>query len=244
MNKTYLQLDFSTGQMFEYSSTAKEGFDKHESTNKKGQTVTSYRKFYKKGVTGILESVSLYDKKMGENTIKQLSLTLKSGDNIYYVPFNLYSQNRSFDVFAESVIKHLPNLQKGTEYTIFPYNFIPEGSSYSSKGVSIKTGETKVEKLSDSYTKKDGESIVGDVPALVYKEDPLDSTKKIVSAVSLELRNDYLSKVLKTQEERLKWVSNTETAASAPPKTESPKAQAPKEESATPSKSDNLDLPF
>ena len=59
MNKVYLQLDFTTGLMFEYSNKAEEGFDKHESTNKKGQTVVSYRKFYKKGVTGILDSISL-----------------------------------------------------------------------------------------------------------------------------------------------------------------------------------------
>jgi len=239
MNKVYLQLDFSTGLMFEYSSTAKEGFDKHESENKKGQTVISYRKFYKKGVTGVLESVSLYDKKMGENTIKQLSLTLNNGVNIYYTPFNLYSQNGSFDVFAESVIKHLPNLQKGTEYTIFPYNFTPEGSKYSQKGVSIKTGETKVEKISETYT-KEGKLIKGDVPALVYKENPLDPTKKKVSAVSLEERNDYLAGVLKVACERLAWVRDGEAKSNTPPPAATPKA--PKPENVSASVTD--DLPF
>lgn len=239
MNKVYLQLDFTTGLLFEYSNKAEEGFDKHESTNKKGQTVVSYRKFYKKGVTGVLDSVSLYDKKMGEQTVKQLSLTLKDDNNVYYVPFNLYSQNGSFDVFAESVIKHLPNMQKGTEYTIFPYNFIPEDSKYSKKGVSIKTGENQVERLSDTYTKKDGEVVKGDVPALVYKENPLDATKKKVSAVSLEERNDYLAKVLKTNCERLAWVTTT---------TEAPKQEQPKAQASTPKKSepkvDDSSLPF
>ena len=241
MNKVFLQLDYPTGTMFEWSATAKEGFDKHESENKKGQTVISYRKFYKKGVTGVLESMGLYDKKMGETTIKQLSLTLKDGDNIYYTPFNLYSQKGSFDTFAESVIKHLPNLQKGIEYTIYPYNFVPEGATKSSKGVSIKSGETKVERLSESYTKKDGESIVGDIPAIVYKEDKIDPSKRKPTAASLEAKEEYLAEVLKIACERLKWVSNGEAKSN----TETPKAQAPKQEStSTPKITDTDDLPF
>jgi len=237
MNKVYLQLDFSTGTMFEWSATAKEGFDKHESKNKKEQTVISYRKFYKKGVTGVLESVSLYDKKMGENTIKQLSLALKEGDNIYYVPFNLYNQKGSFDIFAESVIKYLPNLQKGIEYTISSYNFTPEDSKYSKKGVSIKSGDTKIEKLSESYI-KDGETIVGDIPAVVYKEDKLDPSKKKPTASSLEAKEEYLAEVLKVACERLAWVRDGEAKSNTP--AETPKA--PKAENVSASVTD--DLPF
>jgi hypothetical protein len=65
MTKNYLQLEFSTGLFFKYSKNEEQGYEKHVST--KGNT--SYRKYYKEGITGVLESVSSYDI---ENTIKKV----------------------------------------------------------------------------------------------------------------------------------------------------------------------------
>ena len=62
LSKNYLQLEFGSGHFFDYSKEEKDGYVKHVST--KGNT--SYRKYYKDGVEGTLDSVSIYDGKFGQ----------------------------------------------------------------------------------------------------------------------------------------------------------------------------------
>ena len=67
------------------------------------------RKYYKDGVTGVLESVSIYEGKFGN----QISMNIKNGDDVYYVPVDIADQKGNVDTYDESLIKLLPQLNKG-----------------------------------------------------------------------------------------------------------------------------------
>jgi len=240
LSKNYLQLEFGSGHFFDYSKEEKDGYVKHTST--KGNV--SYRKYYKDGVSGILESVSIYDGKFGQ----QISITIKEGDEIYYLPVDIYDQSKQVDnTYAESLIKLLPLLEKGQNVTITGYNFKPEDSKYSKIGISIKvSGEKLKSEITNSYY-KDGELVPGDIPAIVWVEK---LGKKKPSAASIEAKDEYLLSILEREEARLTWKNNDNQNSS----NEAPKEQAPKQEAAKsepkapeipPSNSDDDDdLPF
>ena len=182
MTKNYLQLEFGTGLFFIYSKDEAQGFEKHTST--KGNV--SYRKYFKDGVTGVLESVSIYDGKFG----KQISMNIKNGEDIYYVPVDIADQKGNVDTYAESLIKFLPQLQKGMNITVRGYNFIPEGDQYSKIGISIAVDGVKLKsEMTNAYVNKEGTLVEGDIPALVWKKDALGKNKP--TAVSVEAKNDY-----------------------------------------------------
>lgn len=195
LSKNYLQLEFGSGHFFDYSKEEKDGYVKHVST--KGNT--SYRKYYKDGVEGTLDSVSIYDGKFGQ----QLSVSLMKEDEIYYLPVAIYDQKGQVDnTYAESLIKLLPQLEKGQNLTIQGYNFKPEDSSYSKIGFSIKVSGEKLKcNISSSYY-KDGELVPGDVPAIVWVEK---LGKKKPSAASIEAKDAYLLELLEKEEKRLTW---------------------------------------
>lgn len=245
MNKNYLQLEFSTGLFFIYSKDEKQGYDKHTST--KGNV--SYRKYYKDGITGVLESVSIYEGKFGN----QISMSIKDGNEVYYVPVDIADQKGNVDTYAESLIKFLPQLEKGMNVTVKAYNFIPEGDRYSKIGISLAINGEKVKsEMTNAYYNKEGELVAGDIPAMAWKKDALGKNKP--TAVSLEAKNDYLLEVLKVQTDRLKWVQGENSTATQT--TPAPVAEAPKNEvpTASPSQAfepatnvneqDFQDLPF
>ena len=212
MTKNYLQLEFGSGLFFDYSKEEKQGYEKHVST--KGST--SYRKYYKDGITGILESVSIYEGRFGN----QISMNIKNGDDIYYVPVDIADQKGNVDTYAESLIKFLPQLEKGMNVSIKGYNFTPEGDKYAKIGISVSVdGEKLKANMTNAYYNKEGELVSGDIPPLVWKKDALGKNKP--SAVSQEAKNDYLLSVLKEQTDRLKWVQGESTQ-------ETPKQEAPK----------------
>jgi len=206
INKNYLQLEFGSGLFFIYSKEEKQGFEKH--TSSKGNV--SYRKYYKEGVSGVLESVSIYDGSFG----KQISMNIKNGEDVYYVPIDIADQRGNVDNYAESLIKVLPKLNKGDNLTVRAYNFIPEGSKYSQIGVSISVNGEKLKGLTNAYY-KDGNFVEGDIPAITWKEDALG--KKKPSAASMEAKDDYLLAVLKEHTERLKWVQGENNTTAEDP---------------------------
>ena len=210
MTKNYLQLEFGSGLFFDYSKDEKQGYDKHTST--KGNV--SYRKYYKDGVSGILESASIYEGKFGN----QISLNIKNGDDVYYVPVDIADQKGNVDTYAESLIKFLPQLEKGIAFNIKGYNFTPEGDKYSKIGISISIDGTKVKsEMTNAYVNKEGVLVEGNIPALTWKKDALGKNKP--TAVSQEAKNDYLLEVLKVQTDRLKWVQGeASTATPSAPK--------------------------
>lgn len=207
MNKNYLQLEFASGDFFKYSKTEEQGYEKHVST--KGNT--SYRKYYKEGITGVLDSVSIYAGKFGNS----ISMTIKNGEDIFYTPVDVADQKGNVDSYAESLIKFLPQLEKGMNITVRGYNFIPEGDKYSKNGISITVDGVKLKStMTNSYINKEGTKVDGDIPALVWKKDALGKNKP--TAVSQEAKNDYLLEVLKEQTERLKWVGSNDQQSAAP----------------------------
>lgn len=234
IEKNYLQLEFGSGQFFDYSKDEKEGHEKHTSTNGN----ISYRKYYKEGVSGILESVSIYDGKFG----KQISLNIKDGDNVYYAPVDILDQKSNVDTYAESLTKVLHKLSKGDNINLKAWNFVPEGDKYSKIGITVTVGGEKLKGLTNAYYDKEGNLVPGDIPAIVWKKDALGKNKP--TAVSLEAKNDYLLEVIKTQTDRLKWVqgeSSPETPKPSTPTATPQEAFAP----ATNVKEDDIyDLPF
>ena len=220
MNKNYLQLEFSTGLFFKYSKNEEQGYEKHVST--KGNT--SYRKYFKDGITGVLESVSVYEGSFGN----QISLNIKNGNDVYYVPVDIADQKGNVDTYAESLIKFLPQLEKGMNIAVRGYNFTPEGDKYAKIGISISVDGQKLKaNMSNAYFNKEGVLVPGDIPAVAWKKDALGKNKP--TAVSLEAKNDFLLEVLKRETERLKWVQGENSSA---PATETPENAVP---TATPS---------
>lgn len=244
LSKNYLQLEFGSGLFFDYSKEEKDGYVKHTST--KGNV--SYRKYFKDGVSGILESVSIYNGKFGQ----QISMNVKEGDEVYYLPIDIYDQSKQVDnTYAESLIKLLPLLEKGQNVTVTGYNFKPEDSKYSKIGISIKvSGEKLKSEITNSYY-KDGELVPGDVPALVWVEK-LGKIKP--SASSIEAKDEFLLSILEREEARLTWKKedrNTETEeeknARLKAKLESCRVELPATEKSTPVpalEEDDDDLPF
>ena len=215
MNKNYLQLEFSTGLFFKYSKNEEQGYEKHIST--KGNT--SYRKYYKEGITGVLESVSIYEGSFGN----QISLNVKNGNDVYYVPVDIADQKGNVDTYAESLIKFLPQLEKGMNIAVRGYNFTPEGDKYAKIGISVSVDGQKLKaNMSNAYFNKEGVLVPGDIPAVAWKKDALGKNKP--TAVSLEAKNDFLLEVLKRETERLKWVQGENSSA---PPTEAPKNAVP-----------------
>ena len=215
MNKNYLQLEFSTGLFFKYSKNEEQGYEKHVST--KGNT--SYRKYFKDGITGVLESVSVYEGSFGN----QISLNIKNGNDVYYVPVDIADQKGNVDTYAESLIKFLPQLEKGMNIAVRGYNFTPEGDKYAKIGISISVDGQKLKaNMSNAYFNKEGVLVPGDIPAVAWKKDALGKNKP--TAVSLEAKNDFLLEVLKRETERLKWVQGENSSA---PPTETPKNTVP-----------------
>ena len=215
MTKNYLQLEFSTGLFFKYSKNEEQGYEKHVST--KGNT--SYRKYYKEGITGVLESVSIYEGSFGN----QISLNIKNGDDVYYVPVDIADQKGNVDTYAESLIKFLPQLEKGMNIAVRGYNFTPEGDKYAKIGISVSVDGQKLKaNMSNAYFNKEGVLVPGDIPAVAWKKDALGKNKP--TAVSLEAKNDFLLEVLKRETERLKWVQGENSSA---PPTETPKNAVP-----------------
>lgn len=225
INKHYLNLEFGSGNFFEYSKEEKDGYEKHVSS--KGNT--SYRKYFKDGVSGVIESVSVYDGKFGT----QISMNIKNGDDVYYTPVDLYDQRGNVSTFGESLIKLLPNLNKGDNATVRGYNFTPEGEKYAKIGVSIKVDDKKVKSAFTNAYYKDGKLVKGDIPAIEWKKDALGKNKP--SATSLEKKDEFLIGVLKEQTERLKWDGSGSNTSTEP---------VEKKEPTTPVKEVSDDLPF
>lgn len=196
----YLKLDYKSGTLYEFSASAQEGYEKHISKTGK----ESYRKFYPKGYTGVLTGVSVRDGNFG----KELSLSF---ENQVFVNFGIFDQKSNIDQYTEQVIKALPALELGSEITVFPYSFTPEGEKYSKTGVSFKKGEEKLIGLTNSYYDKNGDLVSGDVPPIRWKPNPLGGSKK-PSAADVETKNEYLIDVMTKQSERLKWVGNGNSA--------------------------------
>lgn len=249
MATKYLQV-YYTGEVFEYSKTPQPEFE--EFTNKAG--TVSYRKYYTKGVTGVLESVSIQNSDFGTRVM----VTLKNDEDLQILQFQLNDQRGNIDDYTESLIKFLPNMVKGEEYVIYPYYFSaednqksaedrgdePKAKYYSSCGVSVKhsLGGVKGEKVEPALAYKgDGDNVI---PQLVWKENKATKKKK-PTAVSVEAKIDFLTeKLLEATDGHLKRET---TSSTPPPATKKEEGTKPSTKVNTPpvmDTTDDDDLPF
>lgn len=214
MANIYLQIDFKTGNIFQFSKNIQEGYESH--INTKG--VESWRKIYKKGLYAKLESISVRDSDFG----KEISLATKlgNGDNAY-LNFPLFDQRKNIASYAESLIALLPSLKIGESYRFFPYNIKGDNDKYANIGVSIvladlanesvKEGVDKLARLTYSYTSKDGVAVVGDIPAVVWEEDYTGA-----KTMNQTAKNKFLYDTL------TKHVSTSATSSAQPAQTPAP----------------------
>jgi hypothetical protein len=92
--------------------------------------------------------------------------------------------------------------------------------------------------LRNSYY-KDGNLVEGDIPAIKWVEK---LGKRKPSAASLEVKDEYLLKVLQENNERLKYVGSTSTPTVTAE--EKAKEEAPKKAAAVAATIEDDDLPF
>lgn len=239
----YLQIEGKTGRVFEYSKTEKEGFEKYESSTGN----VSYRKYYNKGVFGTLLNVSIRDSKIGE----QLQVSVKNGDDYVNLQFPLYTEKGNIDNrYAESLIRFLPNLEKGKGYRFYPYSIENEETGYNTYGISViespnPEAEEKGEKVEPflQYSKEPkGEK---EIPNLEWKKV---AGKNKPSAVSLEAKDEFLYGYLKKAVDgHLKYEgssSSSSNSSSNTPKSNSESTTAPKQDAPATDEDEYDDLPF
>jgi hypothetical protein len=235
MANIYLQVEFGSGTIFQYSKTNQEGYESH--INTKG--TESWRKFYKKGLYAKLESVSVRDTDFG----KEISIATKLGNgDSAYLNFPLLDQKKNLASYAESFITILPSLKVGESYRFFPYNIKGENDKYANIGMSVVLanlenesvveGVEKPVRLTYSYTSKDGKEVKGDIPAVVWEED-FDGSKTMNSKAKNKFLYDVLTKHTS---------GNTESSTQAPVPTQ--KVEAPKAEVKKDVPTAHDDLPF
>lgn len=207
-NFVYLTLGFVDGdpKFYQKSKTPREedGWVKHESED----YGTSYRKYYE-AVVGELLGVQVKDSKFGQ----KLEIFLKGLDNLTYkAQVSLYNQRGNIDQYAESFIRFLPNMEKGTVYRLFPYSMETEYTNKEGElkkvrrsGISIKEGFSKESSkvmpfLHTSPELKDADgNVLAEfteeriIPKLEWKEK-LGKNKP--TAASVEARDDFFLKWL------------------------------------------------
>ena len=225
MKTHWLDLDFGLTQFYEYSKDEQEGYTKHTTTSGN----VSYRKYFNKGVFGILQSVNVLDTNFGQ----KLAVRVMLDEDIYVMKFPLTSDKGLFDNrFGEPLICLLPNLVKNGAYRFFPYAM--EGTPKEGQqpktfyGVSVKTANLDtleaIDKVEPAWVrgKRDEPVAANHIPALVFKTK---LGKLLPTASSVEVKEDFLEALLTKEIERLGYVANSETPAASAP-APAPKAPA------------------
>lgn len=208
MEYNNLQVNYD-GTIYQYSKDPLEGYEKH--TNTKG--TVSYRKYYNKGVTGVLTAI---EKKAGpdfRNNAEEVNLTLTDGEQRYILNFPvLDQQGDSLDEFTQSLATVLPKMQIGETYSINNW-YLKKGETingdvvkHSKKGITLKNaqGEKIKTDVTFEYIKGRGTAeekhVKGDVPMLQWKEL---AGKNRPTAASKEAQLEFLYGLLSKEINRL-----------------------------------------
>lgn len=208
MASTYLQIAYSEGKFFEYSKTQKEGFNEHK--NKEG-IQKGFRKYYD-SIEGTLESIRVENNQHLQGNPEEVRISFKDVNGSYIVlTMMMLDVNKDYSTFVESFLRHLPNLKKGVVYTVTPYNFKNE-QDRTVAGMSFKSGEEKVEKLTQAATYKDGTVKEGDIPAIKWTTNK--RTQK--AEADSEDKFFYLKGVLDKGLETFKFIQNESSIPQTP----------------------------
>lgn len=192
MATKYLQIEGRTGEIFEYSKEEKEGFKKHVSSTGK----ESYRKVYDKGLYGTLQNVSIRESDWGE----RIQVTVKNGEDYINLQIPLYTQTGNIEGrYAESIIRFLPQLQKGQGYRFYAYALDQKDSDYKTYGISViespnPEAEEKGPKVQPYLTYSKNPKTATEIPNLEWK---VIAGKNKPTASSLENKDEFLYSYLK-----------------------------------------------
>lgn len=212
MASKYLQIAFADAKFFEYAKEAKEGFVEH--INNKGEK-KGFRKYYDT-ISGTLESIRVKTNEYLAGNPEEIQFSMRESNGDYInVDMMLLDMNKDYSTFVESFLVHLPNLEKGQEYWIQPYNFKNERDK-TVAGLSIRKGNSKegekVARIIQSAVYKDGTVKEGDIPAVVWTTNARTGKPSPDS----EAKFMYLKGVLEKGLEKFKYVGSNSTTTSEP----------------------------
>lgn len=228
--KNYLELDFRSGSLYEFSSTEKEGYEKYTSSTGN----VTYRRYVKTGVAGKLKAVYISDQ---EGFGMQLRVIVENPVDWFMIKIPVFTSAGRMDSYLESLLAFLPNMDLGKEYRLFPYSGELEGKNgktYTSRGFSVKEatvdgdGVVTVGEKVERYLKfipKDVEVDPND-PTYIPKLDFVKGLngKPKPSATSLAVQKEFMESLLQEQLERL----DTKQEDSSTNTQEAPKEEAKK----------------
>jgi hypothetical protein len=233
-NNIYLQVEFKSGNVFEFSKDEKQGFEEHK--NSKG--VVTYRKYYKEGIYGIYKGTTIRDTKFGREV--SIHLVDSYGNNCF-LSLPLFTQKKTIAPYVESFITVLPSMEKEYVYRVFPYSMQREGTEYKNYGVSVMHADMyektvrkdyPLERLSYGKWGENEEWIDGDIPKAEWVES-VDGGKE----QDRRERDRFLYKVLEENASHYEKTSNHVTS-SEPPKPfnsqQAPQVPAPQKEAPKP----------
>ena len=222
-NYHYLNINGKTGELYEKSSTPKDGFVKHPYIDvATGDEKVNYHKYYKDNLEGELVDARYIPSDYGD----RISFTLRDGEENYIIqmPFEDGGKFQNIGDFAYDFIRKCPNLENGKTYKISPYVYTPTPEAgrkeRTYRGITFWHGEDKIEKeLSQSYysplknkkgeVQKDKqgnvqtELVEGDIPAEEWSKDRrgkwhLDCREKV--DYLFEWFNNYCASEFPSQE--------------------------------------------
>lgn len=208
MERTFLNLDMSAGQFFEYSKEEKPGFVLHEKEDKKTNTVTrTYRKYFRDGVFGYLRALHTHEKTMGKGGQKVTHVRIVLADdeeNLTIAEFPMKDVKGQLNSFSVSLFQHVKSLVEGRCYNFFPYAIENEEKTRKNYGTVVRLARlspsleydkvNKLPKTTIGYYKKeaDGSStlVPGEMPPVEWKlglddKPAMDTTNRDIALWNL-----------------------------------------------------------
>jgi hypothetical protein len=186
MERTFLNLEMSTGRFFEYSKEEKPGFELHEQVNKQNNTTKkTFRRYLRDGAFGYLRSLHTHEKTMGKDGPKVTHVRIVLADdqeNLTIAEFPMKDQKGQLNSFSVSLFQYAKTLVEGRCYNFFPYAIEDEKTKRKNYGLTVRLARlepltydktNKLPKTTISYYKKDeqGNSVLvkGDIPAAEWQ---------------------------------------------------------------------------
>lgn len=183
----YLEIEAGTGTCFQRSKEPQEGYEMYQGIDPSTQEVkTSYRKYFKDGVFGLLKSIDVRETEFKGKKQKNIVTILVDGDDKYFITMPLYNQKGNIQDYAVSLISFMPALEIDVAYRFYPFAIKNDNSDRKNYGVAINYAllpshpdgpavdkDNKIPKLQQSYNKKNEsggwELIVRDYPETIFK---------------------------------------------------------------------------
>lgn len=192
--KIFLELDQKTGNLYEFSKDAKEGFEKHVSTTGK----ESLRRVQKDGLIGKLKYINKKEEDFGKGKFEVAVIVVEDENkDLVYMKLPILDVRGSLNEYFQNLVTFLPNMKVGEAYRIFPYSMDTtytakngEVKPTTNKGFAVSTYDmdagVKVDKVERAL--KFGKE--GDIPAVVWREE--EDLGKVKNVKDDKAQRNYL----------------------------------------------------